>query len=285
MLIKIKLIIISIAVSSLIFTGCSTKELIKYSDDNSCITTIEGNYFKELKPGYDYPVIFLKMEKYPKRIKGELIIVKEDGIIFDPDNIGFYDEDETFFSFDTLYGVVNSAGKLIYGAVPEFYDAPPIRHKLIMELTKKETEDKTKLVLQPNEPFAYCINPGEYIVSVINFAIEENKLQDTGYDLPIINLTVEEGKANYLGNIYVDYKTKDDKNALVIPCKNEDAGASFTAGFLGGVIGSVAYAIANDISSSGLHHVIHIERDKNFLPEADKQIVEVDFKINNEKTD
>lgn len=269
--------VLSIVFLVLLTVGCSTKELTKFSDDNSCLTTLEGNYFKDLTASTSYPAVFLKMPLNPKLLKGELISIDSNGIVFNPASVGFYDEEETFYPYDTLYGVINQKGKLVYGSIPEYY---AVKHKLIMEISQVDTKSKSKLVLEPNEPFAYCINPGKYTITSIMF-VTNKRLEDVGVDYPKVSLDIKEGNVNYFGNIYVDYKSAEDENVIVIPCMRNDPDGAAVAGMFG-LIGSVAHAISTGIESEGLHHVINIERDKNFLPESNLPITEVFIDVSSE---
>lgn len=250
--------------------GCAHRELTKYVDNTSCQTTIEGNYYKRITSIADPPNIFLKMPKAPKLLKGELISIDSNGVMFDPDNVGFSDQEATFFPFDTLYGVIDTTGTLIFGSVPEYY---AVQHTLDIELLDLTTKDVARLVLPPNEPFAYCIKEGNYKVTGIKF-IGKKGVEDIGTDFPEITFEVVPDVTNYLGNIYVDYKTENDENVMLVPCNRNDEGRSAALGMFG-ILGAVANAVATGIESSGLQHVIHIERDKNFLPESNKPIKEI----------
>ncbi len=214
------------------------------------------------------------MPKAPKLLKGKLISIDSNGVTFDQDNVGFSDEEVRFYPYDTLYGVIDTTGSLIYGSIPEYY---AVTHKLEIELLNLTTKEYARLVLSPNEPFAYCINEGKYKVSGIKF-ISKNEVEDIGIDFPEITFEVASEITNYLGNIYVDFKSENDENVMIIPCNRNDQGRSAALGMFG-LLGAVANAVATGIESSGLQHVIHIERDKNFLPESDKPVIELSLTI------
>lgn len=250
--------------------GCAHRELTKYVDNNNCQTTLEGNYYKGVTSIADPPNLFLKMPKAPKLLKGKLISIDTNGVIFDPDNVGFSDQEPTFFPYDTLYGLIDTTGTLVFGSVPEYY---AVQHTLDIEVLNLTTKDIARLILPPNEPFAYCINEGNYKVSGIKF-IGKNKVEDIGTDFPEITFEVAAGVPNYFGNIYVDYKTENDENVMVIPCNRNNESRAAALGMFG-LLGAVANAVATGVESSGLQHVVHIERDKNFLPESNKPIKEI----------
>jgi hypothetical protein len=272
---KSKLFAISLILGFSLFNiGCAHRELTKYVDNNNCQTTIEGNYYKGVTSIADPPNIFLKMPKAPKLLKGILISIDSNGVTFDPDNVGFSDQDATVFPYDTLYGVIDTTGTLIFGSVPEYY---AVQHKLEIEVLNLTTKDIARLILPPNEPFAYCIKEGNYKVTGIKF-VGKNNVEDIGTDFPDITFEVAPGIANYLGNIYVDFKSENDENVMVIPCNRNDESRSAALGMFG-LLGAVANAVATGIESSGLQHVIHIERDKNFLPELNKPIKEISLTI------
>jgi hypothetical protein len=158
----------------------------------------------------------------------------------------------------------------------DFYNEK-VSHKLKIGISNLKNRKYRELVLFPNEPFSYCIDPGSYKILKIHF-LESDEVVDQGTELPEITFTIDTGKVNYLGNIFVDYKTREEENTIVIPCNYYDANASAMAGMFG-LIGGLTYAIANDIANSGLHHVIHIERENDFIPEANLEVSEVEISV------
>lgn len=259
--------------------GCYSGELTKYADDKNCSTTIEGIYYNETSSTIPPPNIFLKMPKYPKLLKGELISIDSMGVIFDPDNIGFTDYGPTFYPYDTLYGVIDTSGKLIYGSIPDYF---AIKHTLMLGFERSDTREIVRLILQPNEPFAYCIDTGSYKITEINF-VTKNKIEEIGYDLPDITIEIVPGSVNYLGNIYLDYKSKEEENVLVIPYSRYDSNKSAAIGVMFGLVGTVVNAIATELENDGLYHVINFERDKTFLPESNKPIKEISLIVKKRK--
>lgn len=203
---KNQIFLVTLAVIIVIsaITGCSSKELTKFSDNISCSTTVEGNYYNQLLP------------------------------------------DST--SLQMIIGLQNTA-------------------------TRKYSE----LILQPNEPFAYCVEPGEYKILRLRF-VRNKTIEDTGYGYPEISLNFESGSVNYLGNILVDYKAITEENVIVIPCRRNNKSRSAALGMFG-LIGAVANAVASEVESSDLYHVINIELDDNFLPEANLPITEVKITV------
>ena len=140
---KANVLSITILLSAvLLLIGCTTRELSKFADNSSCETTFEGNYYKEISAKTSAAAVFLEMELHPKLLTGKLISIDSLGIWFDPDNIGFYDQEETFFSYDTLYGVIDSIGKLVYGNIPDFY---AVNFDLVFEFENTKTK-KTNIV-------------------------------------------------------------------------------------------------------------------------------------------
>lgn len=193
---------IFIVIASLI--GCSSRELTKFSDNSSCSTTVEGNYFNELLP------------------------------------------DST--SLQMIIGLQNT-------------------------VTRRYSE----LILQPNEPFAYCVDPGEYKILRLRF-VRNKTVEDTGYDYPEITFSFEGGRVNYFGNILVDYKDITEENVIVVPCRRNNKSRSAALGMFG-LIGAVANAVASEVESADLYHVINIELDDTFLPEANLPVTEVNISV------
>lgn len=265
------LVVVSFIISLI---GCSNHELTRYSDNPKCNTTIEGSYYKDLQSIIDPPHIFLNANKGQKLVRGQLLSVDSSGVLFDPDNIGFSNEDPTYYPYDTLYGVIDSFGKLIYGSIPNSYVK---KHILTIGLEETKTQEFSRLILTPNEPFAYCINPGNYKITEINFT--DKKIQDIGTNFPEIMLTIKDGMVNYIGNVFVDKRKREDENVLVIPCKRNDEDRGAALGMMFGVIGAVADAIASEIESDGLYHIINIEQENSFLPEANKGVENIKLEV------
>ncbi|QQS37878.1 MAG: hypothetical protein IPM56_08040 [Ignavibacteriales bacterium] len=276
--------LIMILAVSLTLVGCSSSELTKFSEDSSCKTTIEGNYYKVAIQKYSQ--LYLKMEKHPKKVLGSLISFDSTNAVFVPVNMQMGDSDTSVVPVDTIYGLVDKFGNVLQGEIPEFWkkdlNEDLINHKLWIGLTDIRTELYYELRLQPNEPFAYCINPGVYEVTLLDF-YEDRDIADKGYDFGKIIITIKPGIVNYLGNIYADYRTKDDENIILVPCSYYNGGAQSAAGQFGGFLGSLVYTIANEISNSDLHHVIHIERDNNFIPEANLDVSDVEISVTMEE--
>jgi hypothetical protein len=104
-------------------------------------------------------------------------------------------------------------------------------------------------------------------------------------DLPEITLTIDTGKVNYLGEIYIDTKKPGDPGTLSIPYKSWNRDNAAAAGWIFGLAGSVVYSLTNSMGDAEAAKVMDLETDENFAPQAGYQIIPVTLHIKAAKDD
>ncbi len=281
------ILIVLFGFSLITLTGCVSFELTKYEDEKNCQTTIEGNYFRKSQMASNLSIIYVKTDdEYSNQVRGRLISYDSTGIIFDPMDYKLYSEDEAFYPIDTLTGVIDSTSQLLYGSIPSYFskkhNAFIFNYKLHLGITNRTTYEYDELHLLPNEPFAYCIKPGEYEITDIKFVKDENYI-DIGADFPKIYLQIDSGKANYLGDLYADFTEDLNKDVMKIYCSNYNSDAAFATGFMFGIIGAAVYTASMSIPDEDLFHIIRFENKKAFVPEANMEMKEIEMKVETEE--
>ncbi|HKB85006.1 MAG TPA: hypothetical protein VKD08_02465, partial [Ignavibacteriaceae bacterium] len=178
---------------------------------------------------------------------------------------------------------VDTSGKAIYGEVPGKF---LLGMHMNIELEDVNQPQRTKLImeLKPDHSFAYCMQPGEYRVKQITWE-NENKDVLESVDLPEITLTIDTGKVNYLGEIYIDTKKPGDPGTLSIPYKSWNRDNAAAAGWIFGLAGSVVYSLTNSMGDAEAVKVMDLETDENFAPQAGYQIIPVTLHIKAAKDD
>ncbi len=248
----------------ILFTGCATTNLVRYSDNHNCLTTLEGKYSQPNPLTVKYPCIFVKDFRFPKYIGGEFIGRDSNGVLFKPKASGLYSTEPIYFPYDTLTGVVDGSGRIVYGEVNEHY-ITGIKMNLELENTVHPELDKLILQLIPGESFSYCVDPGEYKIKRITWETERQDFME-GMDIPEIRFTVDSGKANYLGDLNVNIKRLEDKDVILIPFKSYNKGNAAMSGFLFGAIGAAIYASSYEMSEADGVQIVNFDYSGDFIP-------------------
>lgn len=216
-------------------TGCSPVA-VETSKNPSCTTTIDGSFFcKSIWKGKS-PAIIVGNGPEAQTIYGKLVEINKDGVTFDPDKQGLYDGPLKLYYFKDLRAAINDSGDVIYGRVSQAYEH---EWKLTLEIVNLD-EPKPKPVMVPlkiNKRFSFCMEPGHYRISKFHF--EGNRgslLESLG---PIVEFEVQEGKSNYLGEMYLNYPKREHTTLRLIPFKiirkeGYSSGAAF--GAIGGLL-------------------------------------------------
>ncbi len=272
-----------IILTALLLTGCATTNLKTFEQNHSCSTTLEGYYHEFTVLKVDHPCLFVKDKRGPVFLTGELIQNDSAGVLFKKKAGGLYSNDPVYYPIDTLLAIVDSSGKVVYGEVPEKYI---LDMHMTIELEDINNPDRTMLnmELDPDHSFAYCMEPGEYRIKQI---IWENDRKDVieGMDLPVITFTVESGKVNYLGEIYIDKNKPGDPGTVSIPYKSWNRDNAAAAGWMFGLAGSLVYSLTNSLEGVENVKVISLETDENFIPEAGFQIIPVTLHVKTAEKD
>lgn len=258
-------------------TGCATTNLQTYKENSTCPTTLEGYYHEYTVLKNDYPCIFVKDKRGPLYMKGELLEKDPAGVLFKKKAGGLYSNDPVYYPLDTLLAVVDTSGKTVYGKVPDKY---LLGMHMNIELEDTNHHDRTMLIMEldPDRPFCYCMQPGDYRVKQI---IWENEKKDVmeGVDMPDITFTIDSGRVNYLGDMYIDKNKPGDAGTLSIPYKSWNRDNEAAAGWMFGLAGSLVYSLANSLEGAENVKVISLETDEKFKPQAGYQIVPVTLHV------
>ena len=272
-----KLLVPVVLLAAAMLTGCATTNLETFEKGSSCQTTLEGYYHNYSVLKTAYPCIFIKDKRGPVYMAGEILEKDASGILFKKKAGGLYSNDPVYYPLDTLLAAVDTTGKAFYGEVPGKFLAGM---HMNIELNDVNNPQRTKLImeLEPDHSFAYCMQPGEYRVKEI---IWENENKDVleGVDMPEITLTIDSGKVNYLGEIYIDTKKPGEPGTLSIPYKSWNRDNAAAAGWLFGLAGSVVYSLTNSLGGAEAVKVIDLDTDENFTPQAGYQIVPVTLHV------
>ncbi len=263
--------------TAVLLTGCAATNLKTFEQNRTCLTTLEGYYHNYSVLKVDYPCIFIKDKRGPVFMTGELKERDSSGVLFKKKAGGLYSNEPVYYPLDTLLAVVDTTGKAVYGEVPGKF---LLGMHMNIELEDINHPNRTMLIMEldPDHSFSYCMQPGEYRIKQI---IWENDKKDVmeGIDMPDITFTIDSGKVNYLGEMYIDKDKPGCPGTLSIPFKSWNRDNAAAAGWMFGIAGSLVYGLANSLEGAEAVKVISLETDENFRPEAALQIVPVSVHV------
>jgi|GEM_PF-1736674 len=191
----------------LYLTGCtSTQKLQEYKEGRStCSATLEGNLFESDKWPGDAPLLVERTvgRNFEYR-KGRILELTDEGVLFDENRRSMANNPEPkFYSFNEIHSLIDSTGTLIQG---EFPDSRLRTDTYEFYLNKFGPEGgRFKFNIAPDKPFHYCIDPGEYELRAVIWKRQDGNSDITSpYYFLGHTMVIENDRANYLGNIYVN---------------------------------------------------------------------------------
>ena len=234
-----KLIFISILLISILFIeACSTNKFISVDDDSKCSTTIEGYYSSSKIWNTYYPAFILKGGNF--KLASELYRDSTGICFLEKSTRVFQTPDTLFYPYNEIQVVIDSTKKCTFGEIPNRFFYKGIDIRLTLSYAADPKYKPIYIELEPNESFAYCVRPGNYIIDKIEFRIKDNL--DESYQIPKISFNVEENKKNFLGSIKLVDSEKDSANCLKIPYKSVvNSGESASVALMFGLVGSIIY--------------------------------------------
>jgi hypothetical protein len=206
--------ICSVFVLAFLLYSCSNYQNLKTKIENpGCQTTISGNLHYNFKFSNKDTIMLLKRNISDILIKGKIIEKTNEGFIFDPNKRDGHDEGPKLYNFEDIKYIIGLDGKFIYG---DLFDSIKFDNfSLKLTLSKFDSSIVkpyiSSIVINANEPFDYCIEPGKYKIREISTLF----FKHYSIDLPEIIFDVEKGKDNYLGDIYLDSLISGDNVNLL----------------------------------------------------------------------
>jgi hypothetical protein len=222
-----------------LFMGCSSaREATRTRDDPTCRTVVEGYLHSRVLFNGKVPALVLHSTPQTKKIlTGEIVSVNDSGITFDPAREGpLHDPDAKLYPYSGIQCAIDSTGDIVYGELPErFTNVWNMEVELIRE--DGPSDKPIKLVLNPNERFSYCINPGSYAVRQIVFN-SNRRYVDQGVSLPPMSVVVRENASNYIGDLYLNFASELDSSVCLIKAEAKyrpGYGVMMNFGLIGGI--------------------------------------------------
>ena len=255
-----KTISIVIILAGLSGVGCSGgKKLVSTKKDPSCLTSVEGSFQSKVAWTKEAPALVLKDGGQFTVIYGDLMEIKNDGVVFDPRREGLYNAPAKLYPSQDIICAVNKNREVVYGKIPKDYSTG-FWNLDIYFVSANQTEMKPfRLSMKTNERFSYCLDPGKYVIKKIIFATSKQYVDETA-NIPLITFEVAKGHANYLGDLYLDFEMPGKPNVCALPFKAKDRPGAHSAAMFG-LVGALLYAASND-NKEGIHTLMIMLNDK-----------------------
>jgi hypothetical protein len=282
--------------TAFIFCNCASTRILTLKQKPGCETSVEGYYHCAEPWNKAKPAIIIRQGRDMKIITGQIVSQDDRGVMFDPGGEGYIgDPKPEYFKFDKIEALIDENGEVARGSIPVMYSRA---YALELQLRPKDDPEAGSITLQlkPNERFGFCVPPGNYVVSKMQFKNDYRKMVDEGVDIPNLTILVEQNKSNYIGDLYLDCGDENLHVPIVIPYKivhraggpeDFDMGTA-VAGALGGAVGAGIYGAVKDASTGfrdpkGIvgEHRLFIDKKNDFAvdgksPQTDNIIVVTD---------
>jgi hypothetical protein len=270
----------------LLLTGCASS-LSRINNSPQCTTTIEGFLHSGLRAWLGpRPCIIVRDFGKHDFWFGEILEVRDDGVVFDQNRISaLSDPKPEFIRYKDTIAVIDEHGGVLHGKVPKDYSRT-FALELELSCVSDVDVDPVKLKLEQNEPFGFCIEPGIYQVTNIRFD-GENDYEDEAVAFPTLRIDIHDSVSNYIGDIYLNCKDVTGCELMLpvdvkgINRPDDDAGimiANSIGGWFGGLIGGSAELYRDEtVPPPYLRHQIAVKHDPQFVCRGQNRKVDSAF--------
>jgi hypothetical protein len=212
---KLTPFLVCAAIALFLVSGCGSM-LQSLKNNPDCTTTIEGTLRSKQVWKGEGPFILMWQLGKIEVWKGTIVELRPDGVVFDRERVGMLvNPGPKFYAFDEITALCDQDGNLIHGRIPETL-APLWSLELMLKPEGGPASKRISLKMTPDQQFAYCIDPGRYVIEDITFTGKGN-YKDHGVDFPAIVLDVRANAANYIGDVNIDYPPFENAKTIEIP--------------------------------------------------------------------
>lgn len=250
------------------FTFSCTKKLVKYSSPDDCKTVMAGEFHNL----YSYPgkgsCLFMNTGSKNKKIYGQIIELKDNGLLFDQKDEGLFRPGIKFLDFRDVRCVINDSGEVIYG-LPPGNVCTILRMNITLKKIDVSDEQLVQFQIDSNEPFSFCIQPGKYKIHKFVF-YNKNISIEHFENLPTMEFEIEKDKINDLGRILIDIIQFPENDSHLINATKIELPPNVIflgAPLLFNIISTTAQVLFKDYYVQGIHTIKFkkLNREEKFL--------------------
>lgn len=239
-----------------LIAACSpVNTLSDYDPESFCPSSIEGNVIETTKWMGDAPLLVTRSvgRNFDCRT-GEILEITEDGVVFNEDRRSMANNPgPKEFKKSEIVSLIDEEGEVIMGEFPEGNLKTEYYQVVMRSAGSPEIEKPYVFRLYPQKSFSYCLQPGEYEIEAIGW-LRKNKDSDITADPINRKLIIEEGNANYFGDIYVNMnEDMGGYDRMRVPIKiQERPNRSASWGMAFGLVGAIIDAASRDRGIIGM---------------------------------
>lgn len=204
--------------------GCKT--YAPTTDENpDCKTVVSGNIFFDVRTKWKAPALVIKVDGRYKFLHGRILEKKDDGYMFAPEVTNKFDREREprLYNWKEIVLLMDSSKTILYGAIPEEYNNFWTYDWCL--IPESAPSSPIHLKMKSNQPFSYCLEPGNYTVRNIIFI--NNRIEnysDISLNASMISFGVKKNLNNYIGDIHYDTTgdSTDIHNIYCYPLNRND---------------------------------------------------------------
>ncbi|MEM8558944.1 MAG: hypothetical protein AAGG50_14080 [Bacteroidota bacterium] len=253
--------LLSLLLTFVVFTGCMpTAQVLREGVD--CPSTVEGLLVSEVQWNRKVPALVVRDGRDEKVVYGEIVEQTDSTVVFDPGREGpFYDPEAKSYPLAEVVALVNEQREVVVGTVPDPYATVWF---VELQVTPRQGGATQRLLLRPNMPFAYCLDPGTYIVEQVRFGDNQGNT-DESVKLPVMAFNVQPETSTYIGSFELDVPPSDAEDVVAIPYRvAERKNPSIVAGIAGGAVGvGLLYLFRQARGAEGIR-TLQVQDDSTF---------------------
>lgn len=248
-----------------LFISCAASRIPTLAQRPGCETSIEGYYHCADLWLKAKPALIIRQGMEMKIITGTIVSTDSDGVTFDPTGEGqLRDPKPEYFHYKKIEALIGDNGEVLHGTIPPVYSRAYALELHLVPLYKPEPEP-INVTMEPNKQFGFCVPPGDYSIDAIMFRNDYQKMVDEGIGFPKLTISVEEGRSNYIGDLYLDCRDFEQSKAVAIPYKISHRPSEAmnnlifdvaTSAIIGGVVIPSAGTVAEDAAESAVESVV-----------------------------
>lgn len=266
--------ILLLFITIIIFSGCSQYNKLKRTEKvDNCTSTLEGNVIETDKWLGDTPLLVTRtVGRNFEYKKGKILEITDDGVLFDENRRSIaYNPEPRLYSNDEIHSLVDETGTIVQGVYPDSNLETRHFQFTIQKLASDKKPDMFRIY--PDEPFSYCIEPGEYrFVSLIWQRNDGNSDISSPWFMQSNTMIINVNRTNYLGDIYVNNSQKKEFALMYeYPLEElERPNKNFYVGFQHGWIIGVAGAVLTEaMRERGVIGILELQIIENLDYESD----------------
>lgn len=227
----------------------------RVTNTTSCETKIIGRvHGRGYWVGPPPPILFIRWQSQP--IYGDIVYIDENFVTMNSRRYGLFNSPIDSYHRNQIITLIDENGVPVIGDIPK---SANLTWSIVLILEPFANGDKkVRVVLDANEPFSYCLDPGKYEITGVEFW-RGPMYSDITFSRPLLVLEVQPNCVNYIGDLLFDLPSSD---AITFLCREGNRPKDAVASHFG-LIGGIALEISK--AGTEIKHTIQIADSSNLV--------------------